>query len=141
MVSPAISDYLQVTHRVDLDVLIVRWLRQPTSQELHEGYRAVLAIAQQPGCRYWLVDGRRRTNANQQGVAWMMETFLPLVMARLGGQVFMAYLFVPNHLAELEADASVPPLTYFDNLPYHIRRFADEQPAMAWLAECRVTYC
>lgn len=128
---------LDVSYRPDLAVFIVRWLRQPSAEELQAGYLTALKAAEGPGCRFWLIDGRRRADANQRGTGWMMETFFPLMVARLGSPIFMAYLFMPSHLADLEADASVPPLSYFDDRPYHVRRFTDEQSAMAWLADCR----
>jgi len=40
---------------------------------------------------------------------------------------------MPTHLTDLEHDAAVPPLTYFDDLTYHIQRFTEEHAAMQWL--------
>lgn len=127
-------DYLHLVHRPDLDVLVARWQRQTTAEEMRLGYAALLAGAVEQQCRRWLVDARRRDHANQQGVPWMTDTFFPQMTARLGGAVRLAYLFAPAHLRELETDATVPPLSYFDGRPYRVQRFADEQPAMQWLA-------
>ncbi|MDB5233763.1 MAG: hypothetical protein JWR44_756 [Hymenobacter sp.] len=134
-VTPAL-DYLQCQFRADLQVLVGRWLRQPTDEELHNGYHHLLELAQTCDARLWLVDARRRDHANQQGTPWMMEHFLPLLPQRLGGSVFMAYLFMPIHLLEIEQDASVPPLTYFDGRTYHVQRFTEEHAAMQWLEAC-----
>ncbi|MBF9219476.1 hypothetical protein [Hymenobacter ruricola] len=130
-------DYLQYQFRPDLQVLVGRWLRQPTEAELHAGYQRLLEVAEACGARLWLVDARRRDHANQQGTAWMMEHFLPQLPQRLGRPVHMAYLFMPTHLYELEHDATVPPLTYFEGREYHVERFTEEQAAMQWLAACR----
>ncbi|MBD2723205.1 hypothetical protein [Hymenobacter armeniacus] len=127
-------DYLQYQFRSDLQVLVGRWLRQPTEAELHAGYHRLLDVAEAVGARLWLVDTRRRDHASQQSTPWMMEHFLPLLPPRLGGPVHLAYLFMPTHLHELEHDAAVPPLTYFDGRPYHVGRFTEEQAAMRWLA-------
>lgn len=130
-------EYFHLVARPELGVLIGRWQRQPTLEELQAGYQALLAAAEATANRFWLVDARRRDNANQQGTPWMMSVFFPLVAARLRGPVYMAYVFTPSHLADLEADASVPPLTYFDQHPYHVQRFTSEQPAMTWLHACQ----
>ncbi|GAB3239636.1 hypothetical protein GCM10027346_33070 [Hymenobacter seoulensis] len=132
------SDYLSLTYRPDLRVLVARWQRQPTPPELQEGYWQILALAVAGHHIYWLIDVRRRDNANQQGTPWMMETFFPAVAAQLGGPTYVAYLFSPAHLADLEADASVPPLSYFDDRPYQVQRFTDEHHAMTWLASCQL---
>jgi hypothetical protein len=131
------DEYLSLTHRPDLGVLVARWLRQPLPEELHQGYWQMLDVALAQQCRYWLVDARRRANANQQNTRWMMETFFPVVGAKLGHSVYLAFLFAPSHLAEIEADSSVPPLTYFDDRPYHVQRFTDEHHAMEWLVDCQ----
>ncbi|WP_426061275.1 hypothetical protein [Hymenobacter sp. B1770] len=133
---PALN-YLQCQYRPDLDVLVGRWLRQPTEAELQEGYFYLLEMAQAYNARFWLVDARRRSHASQQSTPWMMETFLPLLPQHLGKPVFMSYLFMPNHLYEIEQDAAVPPLTYFDHRPYQVQRFTDEQAAMEWLRTSR----
>ncbi|QJX46973.1 hypothetical protein HMJ29_08515 [Hymenobacter taeanensis] len=137
MASPEITDFLSLTHRPDLGVLVARWQRQPLPDELHQGYWQILEVALAQQCRFWLIDARRRDNANQQNTPWMMETFFPAVGAQLGHSVYVAFLFAPAHLTEIEADTSVPPLTYFDGRPYHVQRFTDEHHAMEWLAACQ----
>ena len=130
-------EYLECQYRPDLLTLVGRWLRQPTDAELHEGYHRLLAVAEAYGARLWLVDARRRSTANQQGTLWMTEHFLPLLPQRLGNAVHIAYLFMPKHLREIEHDAAVPPLSYFNDLPYRIERFTDEHAAMEWLEGMR----
>ncbi|WP_156176161.1 hypothetical protein [Hymenobacter terrenus] len=44
---------------------------------------------------------------------------------------------MPRHLYEIENDAAVPPLTYFDDRDYHVQRFTEEQAAMQWLSASR----
>jgi hypothetical protein len=133
---PPTLDYLQYQFRPDLQIMVGRWLRQPTDEELHAGYYHLLDAAEACGARLWLIDGRRRAHANQQSTPWMMAEFLPQLPLRLGGAVFMAYLFMPTHLYELEHDATVPPLTYFDGRQYHVQRFTEELNAMQWLQAC-----
>lgn len=136
----AATDYLQCQYRSDLQVMVGRWLRQPTDAELRAGYHRLLDEASLNGARLWLVDGRRRDHANQQGTPWMMNVFMPLLPERLGAPVFLAYLFMPAHLQDLEQDTAVPPLTYFDGRAYHVQRFTEESAAMQWLGECRAAH-
>jgi len=135
--SPAL-DYLQYQYRPDLEVLVGRWLRQPSEEELQAGYYRLLEAAEACGARLWLMDARRRDHANQQATPWMMETFFPLLAERLGPPVSMAFLFMPAHLYDLEHDTQVPPLSYFDGRPYRVARFVDEHAAMQWLENCRL---
>lgn len=126
-------DYLQYQFRPDLQVLVVRWLRQPTDEELQAGYYRLLDVAVENEARLWLIDTRRRTQANQRATPWMMEHFLPQLPRRLNGQVHLAYLFMPVHLHEIEHDTNVPQLTYFNGRPYRIERFTEEYAAISWL--------
>ncbi|MDF7812780.1 hypothetical protein [Hymenobacter sp. YC55] len=132
------SDYLQLVYRPDLRVLICRWMQQTTPQDLRAGYGLIIDEGASQRCAYWLIDARRREHtANQQDTAWILETFFPQVAARLGQPVFIAYLFAPSHLIDIEANSAIPPLTYFDNRPYHIGRFIEERTALEWLTACR----
>lgn len=129
-------DYLQYQYRADLQVLVARWLRQPTDDELHDGYHRLLAVAAGHDARLWLIDTRRRDHSNQQSTSWMVEHFLPLLPQHFNGSVYLAFLFMPTHLYAIERDAAVPPLTYFDGRSYHVQRFTEEQSAMQWLEAC-----
>ncbi|HEX8425869.1 hypothetical protein [Hymenobacter sp.] len=132
------SDYLQLVYRPDLMVLVGRWMRQTTPQEMRHGYALLLNGGEAQNCCYWLMDARRRDQAaSEQDVSWMMETFFPQVAARLGQPVFIAYLFAPTHLIDIETNPAIPPLTYFDNRPYRIGRFIEERTALEWLTACR----
>jgi len=126
-------DYLDLTYRPDLDLLVGRWMRHPTMAEMQHGYNLVLNTAATHQCVRWMIDARRRDHANQSGIPWMIETFYPQLATRLQGRVFMAFVFAPAHLQALEADTNVLPLSYFDGLPYQVGRFTDEQTALTWL--------
>ncbi|KUG09950.1 hypothetical protein [Solirubrum puertoriconensis] len=130
-------EFLQLVYRPELGVLVGRWLQPLTTEELQAGYHLMLEAAAELQCRFWLVDGRRRTHAHSSDSRWMMETFFPQLATRLGGQTYLGYLFTPAHLNDLETDTNLPSLNYFDNRPYQVRRFIEEQVAMQWLAHCR----
>jgi len=132
------SDYLQLVYRPDLRVLICRWMQQTTPQDLRSGYGLIIEEGASQSCAFWLIDARRREHtANQQDTAWLIESFFPQVVARLSQPVFVAYLFAPSHLTDIEANTAIPPLTYFDNRPYQIGRFIEERTALEWLTACR----
>ncbi|MBC6610447.1 hypothetical protein H8B15_05915 [Hymenobacter sp. BT507] len=126
-------DYLDLTYRADLDLLVARWMRHPCVAEMQHGYNLMLNAAASQGCVRWLIDARRRDHTNQSGIPWMMEVFYPQLANRLQGRVFLAFLLAPVHLQVLEADTSLLPLSYFDTLPYQIGRFLEERAAIAWL--------
>ena len=127
--------FLAVTHRADLNVLVVRWQRQTTPEELREAYFALLDAAAAVDCPYWLLDVRGRDDSNKESTYWMTDHFLPLLPTRFAGRVCLAYLFAPNHLRDIETSPVVPPLTYFDDKPYCIARFIEEAGALGWLRE------
>jgi len=128
--------YLDLAYRPDLDLVVIRWMLQPTVAEIQQGYSLALNIAAQHQCCRWLVDARRRDHSNKESSQWMMDSFFPQLPARLPGKVFMAFLFAPLHLQDLETDTALPSLTYFDGLPYQVERFTEEQTATAWLNTC-----
>lgn len=126
-------DYLDVTYRADLDVLLARWMRRVTLEEMQQGYLYLLEKAEAHRCRYWLLDARRRSNTDREGAGWMVNTFLPGLHSRLGGRTYLAYLLVPAIMRDVEADAAFPPASFFAGKPFLGERFIDEREAIAWL--------
>lgn len=133
------SSFLDLVYRADLSLLVARWQRQPTPEELRAGYLDILEAAAVKQCARWLLDVRGRADSNATHTTWMMDEFFPLLPTRFARQVFMAYLFAPNHLLDLEADTTVPPLSYFDDKPYRVRRFTEEAAAVQWLEQVTET--
>lgn len=134
---PPAPEYIEVTYRPDLDVLVTRWLRQITLEEMCQGYLHLLEVAAVHQCRFWLLDARRRYNTHKEGARWMVATFLPLLSPRLGGRTYLAYLLAPAILRDVEADAAFPPLSFFDGKPFAADRFVDEREAIGWLQQAR----
>ena len=128
-----LGDFLTLTYRPDLDVLVARWLRPIELDELEQGYWALLAEAERRQCRRWLIDVRRRRNTHRMGAAWMVSTFLPELGPRLGGRTRLAYFLMPAFMREPEADAAFPPPEFFDGKPFVGERFVEEHEALAWL--------
>ncbi|WP_345227229.1 hypothetical protein [Hymenobacter koreensis] len=131
------TDVLQITYRADLQVLVARWMRQPSTDELQNGYEHLLNVAVEYKCHTWLIDAGRRADSNKDRTTWMVQHFFPRLAERLPGNVHLAFLFTPGHLRDIETDPQLPPLSFFGNRPYQVARFTEEQAAMAWLAEHR----
>ncbi|QDA60225.1 hypothetical protein [Hymenobacter jejuensis] len=133
----SLPGFLQITYRDDLDVMVVRWLRQAEVPELRQGYLAILEAATAVGCRYWLLDARRRRNTDQVAQRWMLEEFLPASTAQLHGRLYICYLLAPVSLRDAEADGAFPPAIFFADKPYMGERFIDEGEAIGWLRQCQ----
>ncbi|GAB3299225.1 hypothetical protein GCM10027348_23290 [Hymenobacter tenuis] len=131
--SAVAPEYLEVSYREDLDVLLIRWMRKVTEEEMRTGYLYLLEEAAQRQCRQWLLDARRRYNTDRDGARWMITTFLPMLSARLGGRTYLAYLLVPAIMRDAEADAAFPPVSFFADKPFIAERFIDEREAINWL--------
>ena len=133
LTTTAIDDFLTISYRPDLDVLVARWLRPIELPEMERGYWALLAEAELRQCRRWLLDVRRRRNTHQIGAAWMVRTLLPELGPRLGGRARLAYLLMPAFMRDEAADAAFPPPAYFDGKPFVGERFVEEHRAFEWL--------
>ena len=133
LTATAIADFLTISYRSDLDVLVARWLRPIELAEMEQGYWALLAEAELHQCRRWLLDVRRRRNTHQIGASWMVRTLLPELEPRLGGRSRLAYLLMPEYLRDVAADAAFPPPVYFDGKPFVGERFVEERAAFGWL--------
>ena len=62
-----VDDFLDISYRADLDVLVARRLRPVELPELQAGYEQMLAAAQAGAGRRWLVDVRHRSNTHRIG--------------------------------------------------------------------------
>lgn len=127
------TDFLTIVYRPDLRFLVARWQRPVSGAETRDGYQQILAAAMQCQCPYWLLDGRRRTPADEQTTNWGLQEFFPSLSTRLGQTVYMSQLLSPSYqmltmalpvFAEAEAN--------LDNT-YQMRRFNDETRAVEWL--------
>ena len=130
-----VQDFLEISYRADLDLLLGRWLRPIELGEMQQGYHMLLEAAVTGQCRQWLLDVRRRQNTHKVGAQWMVSTFLPQLAAHLGGRTRLAYLMAPMYMRDTEADAAFPPATFFDDKPFVGERFIEENAALNWLRE------
>lgn len=127
------TDFLTITYRSDLDFLVARWQRPVSGPETREGYQQILEAALQCNCPYWLLDGRRRTPADEATTHWGLQEFFPSLSTHLGQTVYMSQLLSPSYQmltmalpAFAEAEANL-------QSTYQMRRFSDETRAVEWL--------
>ena len=128
-------DFLQVAYRPDLGILIIRWLREVSATEMRAGYEQLLGAARQHGSRYWLMDIRRRNNADPATAQWITDEFMPALAAHLGGPAFISYLLSPAHLHRVVHSAEDTARVAQMRLSTRVTLFIEESPANAWLAE------
>ena len=124
------TEYLAITYRPDLDQLTARWLQAVSKEELMAGYEALRQAALFYGCRYWLIDARRRTSNSHSGPEWVTTQFLPQVQQELGGRLGVAFLTLPHYLTGLPTALMAPP----PSATVQFARFLDEGAANTWLA-------
>ncbi|MET4107796.1 hypothetical protein [Hymenobacter sp. UYP22] len=130
MFAPATSDYLRLSYRPDLQLLIMRWTRPATSQEHREGYGAALTLARQEQAGRWLIDLRSRGLADLADLQWVLNDFRHDFQAALPAATRrIAYLTTPYH-----ADILRPRLAEFDQSNNtQLQVFTEELPAQQWL--------
>ncbi|WBA42929.1 hypothetical protein [Hymenobacter canadensis] len=131
------SDYLSITFRPDLDMLVARWLREVSGSETREGYHQILAAARQTSCPFWLLDGRRRTPADAETTQWGFQEFFPTLSSQLGQNVFLSQLLSPFYQQITQALPVFQENEASTTHTYTMRRFNDEASAVAWLRECQ----
>jgi hypothetical protein len=132
-----LPDFLQLSYRADLDMLVGRWMRSVSSEELRQGYQAMLDEAARHHYRFWLVDTRRRISVNADDIRWLIAEFYPQLQPRLGRTTYLSFLLAPQQMADVVADSSPPTLTYSDSHTQNIKRYIDEREAVEWLQGCR----
>ena len=129
----ASTAFLHVAYRPDTCLLVGRWLCSISDEQLHEGYENLRRAALEHRCGHWLIDARRRVDRRRNGPEWVVTSFLPRVQAELGDRLCVAFLVLPNHLRELEADTGPPLHSASPTAPFQYARFIEEGAANGWL--------
>lgn len=129
-------EYLTITYRDDLRMLVARWLRPTSSAETREGYHYILKASVYFKCPYWLLDGRRRLPADDETTNWGLFEFFPQLSTQVGQQVCMSQLLSPTYQQVTDA---MPAFQQLESMPltYKMRRFNDEAQAVDWLRACQ----
>ena len=126
-----VADYVLVSYRPDLQLLIMRWTRPATSAEHRAGYQEALRVAQPRQAGRWLIDLRSRGLATPTDLHWILDDFRRELHAALPGVACrIAYFTSPYH-----ADLLTTRLQELNTKPgaLEIRVFVEETPAYEWL--------
>ncbi|WP_022822184.1 hypothetical protein [Hymenobacter norwichensis] len=131
-----IADHLTLTYRPDLEVLIARWHRYVTLNELQLGYRSLADEAERRSTVRWLLD-TRALSINAEAGRWVNDVFYPTLAARFNRPVRMAYMVPPGTRQQLQTNVEITRL--FDRFqktmyPYIFQLFDQEGDAQRWLA-------
>lgn len=131
------AEYLNLSYRPDLQMIVLRWLRDATLPELQAAHYAALELALRHKAVFWFVDVRRRMTVNNIHTRWVADEFLPHAATQLSTNgLRIAYLTSPNRQRITDSDPDMQ-LTITraqsSNQPYQLRTFLDEASAMVWL--------
>ncbi|PJJ55010.1 hypothetical protein [Hymenobacter chitinivorans] len=129
------SDSLDITYRTDACLIIARWLQPVAVADIRSTYEQVLRAAQPYGCRYWLLDIRRRNHSDDDTARWVTDEFFPGAAQQLGGVLYLAVLLSPMYLYEVGTRPRLAQLPAEVNPHYRIQYFTDERQANDWLTD------
>ncbi|MBT2556979.1 hypothetical protein J7E24_04225 [Hymenobacter sp. ISL-91] len=127
-----IADYVLLSYRSDLRLLIMRWTRVATSAEHRAGYREALRLAKPVQAGRWLIDLRSRGLADSTDLLWILHDFRAELQTALPAAVRrIAYFTTPYH-----AELLIPRLQELNTVAaadLEIRVFVEEASAYSWL--------
>jgi hypothetical protein len=132
----SVADHLTLTYRPDLEVMIARWQRLVTLEELQVGYRCLADEAERRNTVRWLLDTRALAISAEAG-RWVNDVFYPTLAARFHRPVRMAYMVPPGSRRQLQTDAEmIELLKRFQKSmhPYVFQLFDQEGDAQRWLS-------
>lgn len=131
-----VTDYLHLSYRPDLAMLVVRWLRAASFGEVQQGFLAAREMSYRHEAARWLIDVRRRGDLNAGSSSWVATTLLPAVAAEtLTGPLCIAYLLSPERASMLQQDQGMRAATTVAQTSsvYQLQLFMEEGEATGWL--------
>ena len=130
-----LPDSFSLEYRADQHLLIGRWLRPVSLEELKTHYQALLDAALAHGhCRHWLLDVRRRDIHDGAALAWFAG-FSQELAAQLGQPVVLAYFAMVNQSAAAADDNLRDNIRQGAVQGNRYRYFNQENEALAWLLQ------
>lgn len=126
-------DAFTLDYRPEQRLLIGRWLRPASFEEIKAHYAALLdAAVARDNCRHWLLDVRRRDIYNAAAIAWFADfgRRLPEV---LGGPVALAYFAMVDQAGAAANNGLDANIRQGAEQGSYYRYFNHEQEALAWL--------
>lgn len=124
------STLLDLTYRLDLQVLIGRWQGQPAPADLPAAYEQLRQATLAHGAHRWLQDIRRRSLNDDTTTQWLINTYFPALAGSLGRPLRIAYLAGP---ALHERVVAHPALAATAERPFALALFGEEGAAISWL--------
>jgi hypothetical protein len=123
------TDFLAVSFRPDLGLLLGRWLRAVSETEMQAGYANLRRATLHCGATSWFIDSRRRASHSHFSPEWVTTAFLPALQHELGRPLYVSFLMLPDYLrGRVDAPGSCPSTS-----PVQFACFLDEGAAHAWL--------
>ena len=119
-------------YRKDLNVLIVRWMNDSTTQAITARYEHILDLAITYQCRCWHIDLRRRNAQNRHISDWFVQSYVQRVTAAFPQGIRVGYLL--SQIRMSETGMSDTQLHYNHLLHAHaLQAFDTEEPLIKWL--------
>ena len=132
------QDVFQLRYDAAAGLLHGRWRAPVLDADLRLHYGQLLHEAQLAGgCRYWLLDIRRRNWHMPSFGQWANTELVPAVLAALGAPVFVAYVMSPRHLSAATRPQDERTREEIRAQQLISESFADEAAARAWLHQQR----
>lgn len=120
-------------------ILRAVWARPLLTAGLIDSYHHLLDEAVAAGCRFWHLDLRMRIWPAATFKNWLIETFAPLAVQRLGGPVHVAYWVAHRQQAKAENLFSGDMQQQLAQVGFHAAFFEKELEARAWLTQQAAT--
>ncbi|KAA9338611.1 hypothetical protein F0P96_07235 [Hymenobacter busanensis] len=133
------TDYLQLAHGPEPDILVGTWLRFVTLAELQAGYEAVRDAGVRFRAPRWLMDlQHRQLPLPTEYGHWLHDLFLPSLYAHFAEPVRMACLMSAAQFTDVwqnpVSTANAQLLTHPER-PFHLALFTNESEALQWLTQ------
>ncbi|HEX8428511.1 hypothetical protein [Hymenobacter sp.] len=142
LITPPVTtyvEYLNLSYRPDLRMVVLRWLRDASLPELQAAHQAALELALRHSAVFWFIDVRRRQVVNNTHTRWVADEFLPYAAALLpSNKLRIAYFTSPGrqHITNSDPEMQLTIMrAQSPSQPYRLRSFLDEASAMAWLLD------
>jgi hypothetical protein len=122
-----------IVYRPDLNILVGRWMVEISrAEEVKRNYVQLFKAAiESQGCRFWLLDARRRFRTTEEITGWVNQQVPRLALEELGAEIRVAFLLAPHQL--LTDSPPFPALRHPTAGHAISAQFTDEGEAIAWL--------
>lgn len=122
-----------IVYRPDLNILVGRWMVEIIrAEEVIENYVQLFKAADEAhGCRFWLLDARRRFRTSVEITTWVNQQVPGRALEKLGAEIRIAFLLAPHQL--LTDSPPFPTLVHPTAGHPMSAQFTDEGEAISWL--------